>query len=118
MEAESQTLIKAYEGRIHGLESRKAELKERIARSGQNPKAFDTAFRTAMTFLANPYKIGVCGTFEQKRRVLKLAFADRLKYLRNSVFRTALTSSPFTLLSSVGGEGEEMVRLQASQSCR
>ncbi|WP_156843172.1 recombinase family protein [Novosphingobium aquimarinum] len=58
MDADSQTLVKAYENRIQDLESRKAQLKERIARSGRNPKAFETAFRTAMTFLANPYNSG------------------------------------------------------------
>ena len=109
MDAESQTLIKAYEGRIQALEVRKAELKEKIAGSGRTPKDFDTGFRTAMTFLANPYKIWVSGNFHYKRVVLKLAFAERLQYLRESGFRTALTSSPFTLLCGPNGLSEEMV---------
>lgn len=109
MDAESQTLIKAYEIRIQGLEVRKAELREKIARSGRNPKDFETAFRTAMTFLANPYKIWVSGSFEHKRLVLKLAFAERLQYLRESGFRTALTASPFTLLCDLSGGGKDMV---------
>jgi len=117
-DAESQTLIKAYESRIQGLESRKAELKERIAKSGRTPKDFDTAFRTAMTFLVNPYRIWVSGIFEHKRLVLKLAFAERLQYLRESGFRTALTASPFTLLCGLSGGGKEMVRLLSSWASR
>lgn len=121
MDAESPTLIKAYENRIQGLEARKAELKERIARTGPTPKDFEQSFRTAMTFLANPHKIWVSGDFSHKRLVLKLAFAERLQYLRESGFRTALTSSPFTLLSDLSGGREEMVhptgRRTKSQKC-
>ena len=110
MDAESPTLIKAYENRIQGLEARKAELRERIAQTGRTPNDFERSFRTAMTFLANPHKIWVSGDFRHKRLVLKLAFADRLQYLRGNGFRTALTSSPFTLLSDLSGGREEMVR--------
>ena len=109
MDAESPTLIKAYENRIQGLEARKAELRERIAQTGRTPKDFERSFRTAMIFLANPHKIWVSGDFRHKRLVLKLAFADKLQYLRGSGFRTALTSSPFTLLSDLSGGREEMV---------
>ena len=110
VDAESSTLIKTYEKRINALEVKKAETAERIAKCGRPSQDFDTSFRTAITFLANPQKLWGSDHYPHKRIVLKLAFAERLKYHRERGFRTTLTSSPFTLFSSLkGGEGE-MVR--------
>ncbi len=101
IEASSETLRSAYENRIHEAERRKAELTEALAKCAQPRTDFDTAFRTAMTFLANPCKIWVSGELAHKYMVLKLAFSGRLKYARETGFRTPLTASPFRLLSDL-----------------
>ena len=104
VEVENATVIKSYEKRINELELRKAETAERIARSDSPMQDFGTAFRTALGFLANPGKLWDSEHLAHKRIVLKLSFAQRLKYHREKGFRTALTSSPFTLLSALGAE--------------
>ena len=52
-DANSQTLITAYENRIRSLEE-KALLREKAANCGQPLKDFDQTFRAALAFLANP----------------------------------------------------------------
>lgn len=108
-ETETPSLISAYEKRIHDLEERRAELREYAAKSAKPGRDFHSSFRTAMTFLANPYKLWVSGKIEYQRTVLKLAFADRIAYVRNEGFRTALTTLPFTLLSRLEGDVKGMV---------
>ena len=107
LETDSATLIAAYESRIGEAEARKIELTEKLANCGRPLSNFDDAFRTAMAFLANPYKLWVSDRIDLKHLVLKLAFVDRLEYARESGFRTPLTASPFTLFGSLeGGIGE------------
>jgi site-specific DNA recombinase len=105
VDADSATVIKAYEKRINKLEAEKIEMKEKITNCGRPLKGYDETFRTAMEFLSNPYKIWASERFENKRAVLKLAFVERLAYVRNEGFRTAKTSLPFSMLGDVlGGE--------------
>ena len=61
-------------------------------------KSFDETLRTALDFLGNPQKLWVSERLEDKRAVLKLAFADRLAYARNEGFRTANLALPFNVL--------------------
>ncbi|WP_367398630.1 recombinase family protein [Sphingobium sp. OAS761] len=106
--ASSETLIQAYERRIQELEQSKAEHTDMLANCGRPAMDFDTAFRTAMAFFSNPYKLWVSGLADHKKLVLKLAFSRPLEYVRESGFRTPLTSSPFTILSGFSGEGRGM----------
>ena len=48
---------------------------------------------------------------EDKRTVLKLAFADNLAYDRNEGFRTPKTALPFKALGGFWGGKSEMARL-------
>ena len=107
--ANTPSLISAYEDRIRALEEEKVLLRERVASCGRPVADFDTKFRTAMEYLGNPQKLWVSDRFEDKRAVLKLTFADRLTYARGQGFRTAVTSSPFKLLSDMKDGDLEMV---------
>ena len=109
MDADTPTLVKAYEGRIQALEAEKATLREKAETSGKPLAGFDATYRTALEFLSNPWKLWSSERLEDKRAVLKLAFADRLAFARNEGFRTAVTSSPFTLLSRMERGEYEMV---------
>lgn len=72
--------------------------------SARRPAAsFDKTLRTALDFLANPWKLWKSERLEDKQTVLKLAFADRLRYTRENGFRTADLSMPFSLLTQVSG---------------
>lgn len=56
-EADSDTLIRAYEKKIKELTTQKALLSERVAHCGKPLKTFGEAYRTAFDFLANPCKL-------------------------------------------------------------
>jgi len=53
---ENETLISAYEGQIKKLETQKVAFSEKSPNNGRPLSSFDDAFRTAMAFLANPWK--------------------------------------------------------------
>ncbi len=53
----------------------------------------------ALEFLANPWNIYEKGGFALKRTVLKLAFAEPLRYSRNEGYRTAEITFPFKVLA-------------------
>lgn len=56
-------------------------------------------------------KSGIPDRLEDKRMVLKLAFAEKLPYCRNDGFRTARYALPFALLEGLGQGNYEMVGL-------
>ncbi|GMG83030.1 hypothetical protein LNKW23_22430 [Paralimibaculum aggregatum] len=57
IETDSPTLIAAHEAQIVKLEEQKMALADRGASSGQPRMTFEAVSRTALTFLANPWKI-------------------------------------------------------------
>ncbi len=98
VDATSDSVIAAYERRIKELEMQRAVMRDRIANSGKPLRSFAETYRTAVTFLANPWKLWKSEKVEDRRAVLKLAFADRLPYVRGEGYRTAKISMPFRLL--------------------
>jgi len=108
LDAQGGAVVKAYENRIQAIEEEKALLREKIARCGRPARGFDETFRTALNFLARPDKLWETKRIEDQRTVVKLVFAEKLSYQRGEGFRTAVTSSPFRILSSLKG-GEEMM---------
>lgn len=112
VEADSPTLIAAYETQIKKLERRKLCLSDDIARSGQPATGFKETYRTAMEFLANPSKLWASERLEDKRLVLRLAFAGKLPYLRNEGYRTAETTLPFKVLAAISPGKYDLVELR------
>jgi site-specific DNA recombinase len=100
-DADVPSVVKTYEDRIRKLEVEKAALNEKITRCGQPARGFDEKLRTALEFLANPCKLWGSPRLEDRRTVLKLAFAGRISYLRNEGFRTPNFSFPFRFLADV-----------------
>jgi site-specific DNA recombinase len=101
-------IVKTYEDRIRILEAEKAALHEKIARVGRPMKAFGETLRTALEFLASPYKHWISGRLESQRTVLKLTFTERVSYLRNEGFRTPSFYFPFRVLADVSAGQIEM----------
>ena len=112
IEADSPTLIAAYENQIKKLERRKLCLSDDIARSGQPTTGFKETYRTAMEFLANPSKLWASERLEDKRLVLRLAFSDKLPYLKNEGYRTAKTTLPFKVLAAISPGKYDLVELR------
>ena len=92
------SVLAAYENRIRQLEERKLVIAEQIASSGHPLRSFEDALRTALNFLASPWKLWNSRRLEDQRAVLKLTFGDRLVYARNEGFRTANLTLPFKVL--------------------
>ena len=103
-----QSVASAYEARIKKLEEQKIVVSERIAKCGRPMRSFDQTPRTAMDFLASPWNLWASDRLEDKRAVLKLAFADRLAYVQNEGFRTANLSLPFKALAGLSGQDFKM----------
>lgn len=106
------SVITAYETRIKALEDRKIVLAEKIAASGRPVRSFDETLRTAFDFLASPCQLWISDRLEDKRAVLKLAFSDRLIYVRNEGFRTPKLSLPFKNLGHFEGQELTMARAE------
>lgn len=109
VEAESPTLIAAYEKKVKSLEEEKIRLDEKIAKSGRPMASFEETFRTAFSFLSNPQKLWQSGRLDYQRTVLKLVFSDKLKYCKNEGFRTASIAQPIRLLAGNTTLRSEMV---------
>ncbi|MGF1447610.1 MAG: recombinase zinc beta ribbon domain-containing protein [Pikeienuella sp.] len=88
-EAGNSAVISAYETEIKKLEARRVALKETAEAARKPLKSFDATFRTAMAFLANPYKIWENGGAADRKLVLRLVFPTPVAYCRNEGFRTA-----------------------------
>lgn len=111
VDAESPTVVTAYEKRIRDLEAQRAIMAEKIAACGRPLAPFDQTYRTAFAFLANPCYLWESPRIEDRRAVLRLVFADRLAYARNEGYRTAEITLPFKLLGEMKMEKTEMVPL-------
>ncbi|MBX2804359.1 MAG: hypothetical protein KTR19_00170 [Hyphomicrobiales bacterium] len=83
LNAESAALVSVYENQLVKPEEKKVGLSEKIKSCGRPLASFDETFRTAITFLANPYKIWKNGNLEARRLVLRLAFSRQLPHDRN-----------------------------------
>ena len=116
MDASVPSLISAYEQRIQTLENEKLILQDRIAENTKPKTSFEETLRTALIFLAHPWIIWRSKRFEDKQTVLKLAFADRLRYSRETGLRAANLSFPFKVISALAGGDLEMARLEGETS--
>lgn len=83
------------------MKLRQLEIDEQLAASGENQPDFDETFRTAMDFLATPWKLWSSDRLEDRQAVLKLAFADNIQYCKEHGFRTAKTTLPFNMLAEI-----------------
>ena len=101
IEADSPSVIKAYEDKIRELEQQRIVTLEQIETSAKPQRPFTQLYRTSMEFLGNPLKLWCSERFADKRIVLKLTFADRLSYARGEGYRTPKTTLPFKVLGDV-----------------
>jgi site-specific DNA recombinase len=110
VDADSPTVIGAYERRIGKLERDKLILAENIAKCGTPARDYDEVFQTAMTFLANPWNLWETGALEDRRAMLKLVFAGNLIFARKTGFQTPEISLPFKALEDFSSQKRGMAR--------
>nr|GGI00954.1 hypothetical protein GCM10011355_30450 [Aquisalinus luteolus] len=101
VEATSASVTAAYEKRIAAMESRKTELSEKAARTGQPTRPYEELFQLALDFLSNPWNLWSSGNLKDRRMVLKLTFSERLAYHRELGFSNPKTSLPFRVLEEI-----------------
>ncbi len=100
VDADTETLVKAYEARIEGMQHERRVIEDRIKNADKPPATFEDTFELAMKFLSNPWKIWDFGHLGLRRIVLNLALAEPLTYDRKAGLRTAKTTLPFNMLGS------------------
>lgn len=83
IETTSENLIRNYEGKLEHLETERAMISENLAQKPDLTHDFDTGFRTAMSFLANPWKLWVSDNPAHRKSLIKMVFAAPLPYMRN-----------------------------------
>ncbi len=107
-DSDSPSITKAFENRIRKLETEKAVLGEKIADCGRAPKAHGEKVRTPLEFMASPCTLWNSPRLQDRRMVLRLAFAKRVSYARNEGFRTPEISFPFKFLEQIS-RGENVM---------
>ena len=115
-ETQSVNLIVAYEDKIEKLEEDKLLSQEQIKNCGRPLATFDDTFRTAITFLGTPQNLWDTGNLNHKILVLKLAFSERLPYVRNEGFRTPAKALPFEATDQIKDGEYKMVQLDRETS--
>ncbi|MEQ8306914.1 MAG: recombinase family protein [Hoeflea sp.] len=114
IETTSTSAIKAYEAKLEQLEAERVMISENLAQKPDLKQDFDAGFRTAMNFLANPWKLWISDNPEHRKTLIKLVFAAPLPYRRNQGFRTAKTTSPFKVLADISGGEKEMAERKSA----
>lgn len=90
--------------KISALERDKARYADQIMHlDNPNRGTNEDKLEPALQIIASPWKLWVSGNITLRRLVLKLAFADRIRYDRNNGARTANLSIPFKALDGVLG---------------
>ncbi|GKY89297.1 recombinase [Sinisalibacter aestuarii] len=109
VEASSPSVIQAYEARIEKLERQKIRLSEHAAQIVPPKGRLEEFIEHALTFLGNPWFLYEKGGFAFKRTVLKLAFAEPLRYSRDGGYRTAKITFPFKVLADFSTQKCDLV---------
>ncbi|MGI3185720.1 hypothetical protein [Nioella aestuarii] len=110
VEANSASVVSAYETRIEKLERDKIVLQERITKSIPPKGRLEDCIELSLKFLSSPWNIWKNGDFGLRQTVLRLAFSEPLRYSLNGAYGTPEFSFPFKYL---GG-----FRAQKARWCR
>lgn len=109
VDAENPSVIGAYEKRIEKLESQKRLIEEKSGKQSIPRYGFDELIELACDFIASPWNLWNSGQLHLRRLVLKLAFAERMTYCRESGYRTPEISLPFKMLEGIQNPQKDMV---------
>ena len=109
VEADSTSLIRAYETKITKMEHSKASLEAELAMSSEAPVDFEHSFQTVFDFIGNPQKLWHSEDIEDKRLMLKLVFTQPLQYRRKEGFQTPAISLPFELSRQLSDDKSVLV---------
>jgi hypothetical protein len=109
VEANSASVVNAYETRIEKLERDKLILHDRITKSVPPKGRLDDCIELSLKFLSSLWNILKNRDFAMRQAVLRLVFAETLRYSQNGVYKTPKFSFPFKCLGEFSGSKSEMV---------
>lgn len=109
IDANNASVVNAYEYKIEKLERDKILLKEKIDNAVPEKGRFEDCMELALQFLSSPWKIYKNGDYAMRQTVLRLAFAEPLRYCQNGMYGTPELSFPFKYLRGFSGQKSEMV---------
>ena len=118
-EASNASVVHAYEARIDKLERQKIVLQERLDKAIPPKGHLEDCIDLALGFLAKPWNLYKNGDYAMRQKVLRLAFAEPLRYSQKGVYGTPEFSFPFKFLGGFSGLKSEMVlqeRIELSTS--
>ncbi len=120
VDADSATVIRAFEHKIDSIEKELLVFDEKLANCGKPAREPGRSLRTALEFIGKPYDIWASGVFENQRTVLKFAFTRGIEYVRGEGLRTPEESDfslPFQVIKKVG-EGQNMGKCEMARLAR
>ena len=106
----SSSVVTAYERKIAKLEKDKLLLSEHQQKRQAPQHTFEEMFELAFDFLSNPWKLWASGDLTLRKTVLRLAFAKRIPYSRESGFSNPEKAIPFKMLEAIQGSQKSMAR--------
>ncbi len=109
LETDDKEIVRLYENHIKALEQKRQILSSQAAQMFETNTSYEDAVGTVFNFIRNPHGIWVNGDIEDKRLVMKLAFAKRIPYCRNEGLGTAEMTLPFSVLADISNGKYKMV---------
>lgn len=120
LEVEDRTIVSLYENHIKELEVKRQILSAQAKEMHKVDTSRDGAVGTVFDFIKNPHSLWSNGDLEDKRLVLKLAFAKQLPFSKESGFGTAAYSLPFLVLRDIHSQESKVVEeegFEPSNAC-
>ena len=86
VEANSGSIVNAYEHKIEKLERDKIVLRERIDKAVPEKGRLEECIELSLRFLSSPWQIYKKGDFAMRQIALRLAFAEPLRYGQDGMY--------------------------------
>lgn len=109
VETTNASVVSAYADKIDKLERDKILLRAKLDAVAPAKGRLEECIELSLRFLSSPWKIYKNGDFAMRQTVLRLAFAEPLRYCPNGMYRTPEFSFPFRYLGGFSGPKSEMV---------
>ncbi len=109
VDANSASVVGAYEVRIDKLEKQKMVLLERFENTTPIKGRLEECIELTLKFLSKPWNLYKNGDFVMRQTVLRLVFSEPLRYGQNGVYGTPQLSFPFKYLAGISTGKSEMV---------
>jgi site-specific DNA recombinase len=109
LEVEDRTIVSLYENHIKELELNRQILSAQAKEMHKVDTSIEGALGTVFDFIGKPLSLWDSDDLDDKRLVLKLAFAKQLPFSKDSGFGTAAYSLPFSVLRDIHSQESKVV---------